>query len=150
MGLHAGMSTALETWCPLKGICAHDENRCFVPQETDMTGLFPCLSAQIEENLFLLIGGTKWMLVWFQTKRCSSSEHHRLRSVSTLNIKELMSFLIIVFGRFMFFQWNIWGLFDLKGKATIWGLIPPKESSVAVDELESLGKVSTLPVSKRV
>lgn len=59
------------------------------------------------------------MLVWFQTKRCSSSEHHRLRSVSTLNIKELMSFLIIVFGRFMFFQWNIWGLFDLKGKATI-------------------------------
>lgn len=33
------------------------------------------------------------MLVQFQTERCSSSEHQRLKSVSTLNIRELVSFL---------------------------------------------------------
>lgn len=51
-----------------------------------------CFSAQIEIP-FLLIGGSKWVLVQFQTERCSSSEHQRLKSVSTLNIRELVSFL---------------------------------------------------------
>lgn len=68
----------------------------------------------------------------------------RLKHVSTLNVKEF--FLVCNHSRF--FPWNIRGLFNLKGKATIWGLISPKESSVAVDDLDSLGKVSALPITK--
>lgn len=56
-------------------------------------GFLAYFSAQIEKIPFLLIGGSKWVLVWFQTERRSSSEHQRLKSVSTLNIKKLVSFL---------------------------------------------------------
>ena len=49
--------------------------------------------AQIEKIRRLLIQGSKRVLVWFQTERCSGSEHQRLKGVSTLNIKELVSFL---------------------------------------------------------
>lgn len=100
--------------------------------------------AQIEKIPLILLQSSKWVLIWFQIKRYSGSNHQRLKSVPVLNIKEI----VIIFGRFKFFQWYIWGLFYLKGKATIWGLIPPKESSVAVDELESLGEVSALPITQ--
>lgn len=61
-------------------------------------------------------------------------------------LKSLCSSLFVIIQGF--FPWNIWGLFNLNGKATIWGLISPKESSVAVDGLENLGEVFALPITK--
>lgn len=84
-------------------------------------------STQIEQITFFPRWGSEWMLDSFQTKSRSSSEPRRFKSVSTLNIwRAFVLPCLHSVGRFKFFQWNIWGLFDSKGKAAIWGLIPPK------------------------
>lgn len=58
-----------------------------------MTGLLRLFLCTNRKIAFLLIGASKWVLVLFQNKRCNSSEHQRLKNVSTLNIKEVVSFL---------------------------------------------------------
>lgn len=124
MGSHACVSSALEIWFPLKGTWVADKIRCFVSSQTDRAGSFFYTN---RTNYFFPRWGSEWMLDSFQTKSRSSSEPRRFKSVSTLNIwRAFVLPCLHSVGRFKFFQWNIWGLFDSKGKAAIWGLIPPK------------------------